>query len=304
MMSQEINYAETKRIKGKESEVKVASIQMEPVFGNKKINLEKTLRLINEAADHGAQIIVLPELCNTGYMFNSRAEAFLLAEEVPAGETSQAWIDVARKRKLYIAAGIAEREGNDLYNSSVFVGPEGYIGTHRKVCLWDEEKMFFEPGNLGNQVFHTPYGRISLLICYDMWYPEQWRNCALGGADIVLVSTAWIYYPDLPYGVGNLGVFLGISAALCNNYFVAVADRVGTERGCRFPGNSLIIDQGGKPIAGPVGMEEETVIYADINMSDARRNQWTEFANPIRDRRIDLWGSYIGDTSFDRVLPR
>ena len=237
-------------------------------------------------------------------MFNSRAEAFLLAEEVPAGETSQAWIDVARKRKLYIAAGIAEREGNDLYNSSVFVGPEGYIGTHRKVCLWDEEKMFFEPGNLGNQVFHTPYGRISLLICYDMWYPEQWRNCALGGADIVLVSTAWIYYPDLPYGVGNLGVFLGISAALCNNYFVAVADRVGTERGCRFPGNSLIIDQGGKPIAGPVGMEEETVIYADINMSDARRNQWTEFANPIRDRRIDLWGSYIGDTSFDRVLPR
>ncbi|MCC8025703.1 MAG: nitrilase family protein [Clostridium sp.] len=303
-MDQEISYAETKRIRGKESEVKVASIQMEPVFGNKQLNLKKTLDLINEAADQGAQIIVLPELCNTGYMFNSRAEAFSLAEEVPAGASSEAWIEAARKRKVYIAAGITEREGNDLYNSSVFVGPEGYIGKHRKVCLWDEEKLFFEPGNLGNQVFHTPLGRISLLICYDMWYPEQWRNCALGGADIVLVSTAWIYYPDLPYGVGNLGVFLGIGAALCNNFFVAVADRVGTERGCKFPGNSLIIDQGGKPLAGPVGMEEETIVYAELNLSDARRNQWTEFANPIRDRRIDLWGSYIGDPSYDKVLPR
>ncbi len=303
-MDQEISYAETKRIRRKESEVKVASIQMEPVFGNKQLNLKKTLDLINEAADQGAQIIVLPELCNTGYMFNSRAEAFSLAEEVPAGASSEAWIEAARKRKVYIAAGITEREGNDLYNSSVFVGPEGYIGKHRKVCLWDEEKLFFEPGNLGNQVFHTPLGRISLLICYDMWYPEQWRNCALGGADIVLVSTAWIYYPDLPYGVGNLGVFLGIGAALCNNFFVAVADRVGTERGCKFPGNSLIIDQGGKPLAGPVGMEEETIVYAELNLSDARRNQWTEFANPIRDRRIDLWGSYIGDPSYDKVLPR
>ena len=303
-MATTINYAEKERIRGKESVVKVASIQMEPEFGNKQANLEKTLKMINEAADNGANIIVLPELCNTGYMFNTRAEAFSLAEPVPAGPTTQAWMKVAQERGLYIAAGITERDGNDLYNAAVLVGPEGYIGTHRKVCLWDEEKLFFEPGNLGNQVFHTPIGRISLLVCYDMWYPEQWRNCALGGADIVLVSTAWIYYPDLPYGVGNLGVFLGMSAGLCNNFFVAVSDRVGTERGCKFPGNSLIIDQGGKPIVGPIGMEEEAIIYADVNLGDARRNQWTEFANPIRDRRIDLWGSYLGDSSFDKVLPR
>lgn len=298
-----INYEEKERIPGRESVVKIASIQMEPAFGDKKANLDKTLRMINEAADNGAQIIVLPELCNTGYMFNSRAEAFSLAEEVPAGPTSQVWMKVAQERGLYIAAGITEREGNDLYNSAVFVGPEGYIGTHRKVCLWDEEKIFFEPGNLGNQVFHTPLGRISLLICYDMWYPEQWRNCALGGADIVLVSTAWIYYPNLPYGVGNLGVFLAITASLCNNIFVAVSDRVGTERGCKFPGNSLIVDQSGKPVAGPIGLEEEAVIYAEVNLSDARRKQWTHFANPIKDRRIDLWGTYIGDKSIERTFP-
>ena len=303
-MDNVLNYSETKRISGKESEVRIASIQMEPEFGNKQANLEKTLRMIHEAADNGAQIIVLPELCNTGYMFNSRAEAFSLAEEIPSGTTVQAWIKVAQERNLYIAAGITELDGNDLYNSAAFVGPAGYIGTHRKVCLWDEEKMFFEPGNLGNQVFHTPLGRISIMICYDMWYPEEWRNCALGGADLVLVPTAWIYYPDLPYGVGNLGVFLGIGAALCNNFFVAVSDRVGTERGCKFPGNSLIIDQGGKPIAGPIGIEEEAVIYADVNLSDARRKQWTPFANPIRDRRIDLWGTYIGDKSIEKTFPQ
>lgn len=298
----EINYSETKRIPGRESEVCIASIQMAPEYGNVNSNLEKTLKLINEAADNGAQIIVLPELCNTGYMFNSRAEAFSLAEEIPSGTCSQAWMKVAKERNLYIAAGITEREGNDLYNSAIFVGPDGYIGTHRKVCLWDEERMFFESGNNGNQVFHTPLGRISLMICYDMWYPEQWRNCALQGADIVLVPTAWIYYPDLPYGVGNLGVFLGMGAALCNNFFVVVADRVGTERGCKFPGNSLIIDQGGKPIVGPAGLEEETILYANINLSDARRKQWTAFANPIRDRRVDLWGTYIGDKSIEKTF--
>ena len=294
-MRSEIDYSETKRIAGKESEVKIASIQMEPRFGDKKENLNRILNMINEAADNGANVIVLPELCNTGYMFNSLEEAISLSEEIPAGPTSQTWIKVAKERNIFLAAGIAEIDGNDLYNSAVLIGPDGYIGTHRKICLWDEERLFFEWGNLGNQVFSTRIGRISVLICYDMWFPENWRNCALGGADLVLVPANLVYYPNLPYGVGNMGVFLAMGAAHCNNYFVAVSDRVGTERGCKFPGNSLITNKSGRPIAGPAGMEEEVIIYADVNLSDARRKQWTRFSNPILDRRVDMWGSYIGD---------
>ena len=172
-MSNEIDYSETKRIPGKESEVKIASIQMEPIFGDKKGNLDKTLRMINEAADNGANVMVLPELCNTGYMFNSRAEAFSLAEEIPGGPATQAWIEAAKERGIYLAAGIAELDGDNLYNSAVLIGPDGYIGTHRKNCLWDEERMFFEWGDRGNQVFNTRIGRISLLVCFDMFFPEN-----------------------------------------------------------------------------------------------------------------------------------
>ncbi|MBQ9942511.1 MAG: nitrilase family protein [Christensenellaceae bacterium] len=294
---------ENARVPGHESPVKVAAIQFEPVLGDKQANLEKSLRLLCEAAENGADIAVMPELCSTGYVFDSRAEAYAMAEEVPAGPTTQAWMRLAKEKNMYIAAGIAEKVGVKLYNSSVLVGPEGYIGTHRKVCLWDEEKLFFEPGDLGNQVFYTPLGRMSMLICYDMWFPEQWRSCALKGADIVLVSTAWVKGSPVPFGAPSMGVFQGMCAALSNNFFVAVSDRIGTERGVVFPGGSLIIDKKGRPLAGPVGAEQ-TIVYAELNLGDARRKQWTGFANPLHNRREDLWGPFPGDEDYDAMLPK
>ena len=123
--------------------------RMEPAVGHKQANVEKSLGLIGEAASNGAKLIVLPELANSGYVFESREEAFALAEVVPEGETTKAWIRIARERGLYIVAGICEREGDTLYNSSVLVGPHGHVGTFRKVHLWNEENLFFEPGNLG-----------------------------------------------------------------------------------------------------------------------------------------------------------
>jgi len=281
------------RVPGQESVVTVAAVQFCPVWGDRAANIAKSLELIGRAADAGAQIIVLPELCSTGYVLNSRAEAYALAEEVPAGEASQAWMRIARERGLIIAAGVAEREGDLLYNTSVLVGPEGIIGRYRKQCLWDEEKFFFEPGDLGNPVFQTPLGRISMLICYDMWFPENWRRCALGGADIVLVSTAWVRGGQVPFGAPSMGVFLGMCAALSNNIFVAVADRTGTERGAIFPGGSMIVDKKGRPLAGPAG-EEETVVLSQLNLMDARRKQWTPMAGPLADRRGDLWDAPAG----------
>jgi len=296
-------YNEKNRILGKESPVKVACLQFEPIFGHVEDNVSKSLELINEAADNGAQVLVLPELCNTGYVFNSRKEAYSLAEYVPNGPSTEAWMKVAKERGLYIAAGLTEREGIDLFNSSVLVGPDGYIGTHRKLTLWNEEKLFFEPGNLGNQVFHTEIGRLSMMICYDMWFPEQWRNCAVGGADIVLVPTAWVTFDGLPNDVKNFGVYLGMAAAHSNGFFIAAADRIGTERGCPFPGRSIIIGNNGCPIVGPMG-EEEGIIYADINLSDARRLNFNDYNNPIRDRRVDIWGNMLGDPTNKNALPR
>jgi hypothetical protein len=82
------------------------------IVGEKSVNVSKGISLISEAANKGAKLIVLPELCNSGYVFNSREEAFSLAEPIPDGETTQTWIEVAKKHQVYITAGIAERCGN------------------------------------------------------------------------------------------------------------------------------------------------------------------------------------------------
>jgi len=154
-----------KRIKGAESLIKAAALQMEPCIGDKENNIFKSVSLINKACENGVQLMVLPELCNTGYMFNSREEAFALSETVPDGPSCAAWIECCEKYDAYIVAGITERENNLLYDSAVVLGPEGHIGTYRKVHLWNEEKLWFEPGNLGFPVFDLPFGRIGCRIC-------------------------------------------------------------------------------------------------------------------------------------------
>jgi N-carbamoylputrescine amidase len=141
---------------GQEAVIKVACVQMEPVVGEKEANLRKSLGMIEEAAGNGARLIVLPELCNSGYVFESRDEAFDLAETVPDGLTVRAWVDIAARRDLHLVAGISERDGNALYNSSVVIGPHGHVGTFRKVHLWNEENLYFEPGDVGYPVFKTP----------------------------------------------------------------------------------------------------------------------------------------------------
>src|SRR5918994_3583883 len=175
----------------REAVVKIACIQMEPIVGEKDRNLQKSLAMIEEAASEGARLIVLPELCDSGYVFESRDEAFEFAEPVPDGPTSRAWSEAAARHDLYLVAGISERAGDVLYNSSVVIGPRGHLGTFRKVHLWNEENLYFEPGDIGFPVFRTPLGRIGTFICYDCWFPESFRLCALQGADIVCVPTNW-----------------------------------------------------------------------------------------------------------------
>ena len=127
-----------------QSPLRIACIQMEPLIGQKEANGQKSLALIEQAAAGGASLIVLPELCNTGYVFDSRAEAFALAEAIPEGQTCQAWCALARRLGLTLVAGIAERDGPALYNAAVLIGPDGYIATYRKNHLWGEEKIVLD----------------------------------------------------------------------------------------------------------------------------------------------------------------
>ena len=267
--------------------VKIACIQMEPIVGDKAGNIEKSLAHIHEAADAGAQLIVLPELCNSGYVFESKEEARALAEPVPGGETVQAWATAAAERDLHIVAGINEIDGDDLFNSAVAIGPGGYLGTFRKVHLWNQENAFFTPGDRGFPVFDTPLGRIGALICYDGWFPESYRECALQGADIVCVPTNWVPINGQDENREAMANILTMAAAHSNSVFVACADRVGTERGQPFIGQSLIVSYTGWPIGGPASPTDEQIVYADVDLDDpARRSAWNEYnQNPLGDRR-------------------
>lgn len=281
-----------------EAAVRIACVQMEPIVGEKDRNVRRSIEMIEEAAGKGATLVVLPELCNSGYVFDTREEAFALSEEIPAGPTCQAWAGVASKHGLHIVAGIDERDGNALYNSSVVIGPHGYVGTFRKVHLWNKENLFFEPGNLGFPVFKTPIGRIGTFICYDGWFPESYRLCALQGADIVCVPTNWVPIPGQDENREAMANILAMAAAHSNSLFVAAADRIGTERQQPFIGQSIIVSYTGWPVGGPASPDKEEIIYADVNLSDARRKRnWNEYNQVLRDRRTDLYNEMLGASS-------
>ena len=283
-----------KRTAGRESLVKVAAIQMEPHIGDKEHNVLESLRLIDEAGKKGIKLMVLPELCNTGYMFNSREEAFALSEVVPEGLSSSAWIERCKKYDAYIVAGISEREDNKLYDSAIVLGPKGHIGTYRKIHLWNEEKLWFEPGNLGLPVFDLPFGKIGCRICYDVWFPETTRILVAQGADIICDSTNWVVADPLQTKEKITAVYSAQQNSLFNSCFSICSDRIGKERGQAFIGNSVITNPSGDLLGGPGAPDEPEIVLAEINLMEARYRHWSEFNNPLTDRRLDIYDLYLG----------
>lgn len=273
----------------------VACVQMEPRVGEKHENVARSIEYIEEAAKNGASLVVLPELTNTGYVFADREEAFALAEDLPAGETAQAWADVAQRLGVHIVAGIAEREGKRLYNSAIFVGPSGLVGIYRKLHLWNNEHLFFEPGNSGVPVFDTPLGRISIAICYDGWFPEVYRLAAMQGADMVCVPTNWVPMPGQPADRPAMATTLTMAAAHSNGLMVACANRIGTERGQPFIGQSLIVGGDGWPVAGPASCDHDEILYAAIDLQRTRSGRTLNaFNHALRDRRTDVYDPMLG----------
>jgi len=269
--------------------VRIACVQMAPVIGDVDANRSRSLQLIEQAAAQGAQLVVLPELTNSGYVFANRQEAFALAEPLPDGPTAQAWTALAQRLGIYLVAGIAEHAGDRLYNSALVTGPQGYIGTYRKLHLWDEENQFFEPGNLGLPVFHTELGCLGVAICYDGWFPEVYRLLALQGVDIVAVPTNWPSSPETPDNP-RIAHALAVAGAHSNGLIVACADRSGTERGQYFVGSSLIVDSQGRVAGDPASADQEEVLIAQVDVQAARRaRRVNAFNHVLHSRRLDVY---------------
>lgn len=281
------------------SPVRVAVVQFDPQVGinNRETNLLRSLALAQEAVEGGANLVVLPELSNAGYFFSSRQDAFEHAESVPDGRSVQAWIDFARQQQVFLVAGLAEREGMRLFNTGVLVGPDGFIGKYRKAHLWNLEKLWFTPGDVGFPVFETSIGRIGLLICWDIWFPEVPRILSQQGADIICSLNNWVWTPPPLFDEAGkcMASYLTMTAAHVNNVFIAAASRIGEERGARYLGCSLIAGTHGWPLGAVASADQQEILFADIDLTSARSAPiWNNLNDLHRDRRADLYDQMLG----------
>ncbi|MCS4249931.1 nitrilase family protein [Pseudomonas sp. BIGb0164] len=290
------------------SSVRVSVVQFDPQVGteHRNANLRQCLALATEAANGGATLIVLPELSNCGYFFTSRQDAFDHAEAVPSGRSVQAWIEFASLHRVYLAAGLNERDGMQLFNTSVLIGPNGFIGKYRKAHLWNLEKLWFTPGDTGFPVFDTPIGRIGMLICWDIWFPEVARILSQQGADIICSLNNWVWTPPPLFDEAGkcMASYLTMTAAHVNNVFIAAASRIGEERDSRYLGCSLIAGTNGWPIGKVASANRQEILFADIDLSHARSAPiWNSLNDLQRDRRIDLYDQTLGYAKHP-ALPR
>ncbi len=281
------------------SPVRVAVVQFDPQVGmqNRDANLRQTLDLAREAALGGANLIVLPELSSCGYFFKTRQDAFDHAEGVPDGPSVRAWMNFAREHQVYLVAGLTERDGMQLFNTGVLLGPDGFIGKYRKAHLWNLEKLWFTPGDLGFPVFDTPIGRIGLLICWDIWFPEVPRILSQQGADIICSLNNWVWTPPPLFDEAGkcMASYLTMTAAHVNNVFIAAASRIGEERGARYLGCSLIAGTNGWPIGAVASADQQEILFADIDLTSSRSAPiWNSLNDLHRDRRTDLYDPMLG----------
>ncbi len=290
------------------SPVRVAVVQFDPQvgLGNRESNLRRSLALATEAVNDGANLIVLPELSNCGYFFSSRQDAFEHAEVIPGGASVQAWMAFAATHQVYLVAGLNEIDGRQLFNTAVLLGPDGLIGKYRKAHLWNLEKLWFTPGNLGFPVFETPIGRIGLLICWDIWFPEVPRILSQQGADIICSLNNWVWAPPPLFDEAGkcMASYLTMTAAHVNNVFIAAASRIGEERDARYLGCSLIAGTNGWPIGKVASADHQEILFADIDLTSARSAPiWNSLNDLQRDRRNDLYDQMLGYSQHP-ALPR
>jgi predicted amidohydrolase len=260
--------------------MRVGYIQFTPVFGLKEANIERVGDLLSGAK---ADLVVLPELFSTGYVFESRDELEALAED-ESGPTFSALKDLSTKAGMAIVAGIAEHSGRECYNSCfLFAGGE-VRGRYRKAHLFDREKELFSPGDGPFVVYDLNGVGVGLMVCFDWIFPEVSRLLALRGAQIICHPSNLV----LPYCPRAM-----ITRCIENRVFAITANRTGVESRAgielRFIGISQVIGPRGEVLVR-AGSEEEGLRVIDIEPSLATDKMVTPRNHVLADRRAELYG--------------
>lgn len=268
------------------SEVTIACAQLGPRIGDVEGNRRRAEAAIASAVADGARLVVLPELCTTGYVFNDAAEARRVAEPM-TGPTVESWREASAREQLVLVAGLCELDDEDQVRNSAVVIEDGELrAVHRKAHLWDREQLFFKPGDCTPPVVSTGLGRIGVTVCYDAFFPEVMRMLSLAGADVIAIP---MNAPMMGVPLEPLPADLVIpsAAAHVNRVFIAQADRTGTERGVEWVGATVIIDPDGRMLTKKA--DGEAVLTATVELSRARNKRYGERNNVLTDLRPELY---------------
>jgi N-carbamoylputrescine amidase len=285
--------------------VKVAATQMSCSW-NIEDNIAKADRLVREAAQQGAQIILLQELFETPYFCQKeKADYYPYATELEHNKAVNHFKAVAKELQVVLPISFYEKKNNARYNSLAVIDATGEVlGRYRKSHIPDgpgyEEKFYFNPGDTGFKVWNTRFGKIGIGICWDQWYPEAARCMALMGAEILFYPTAIGSEPqDSSIDSKDHWQTCMLGHAASNLVPVVASNRIGQETdedsSINFYGSSFIAGPTGSKVA-EAGRTEEAVLVAefDLDQLESQRIEWGIF----RDRRPDLYKiitSYDGE---------
>jgi predicted amidohydrolase len=218
--------------------MRVALNQFAPEFPGRDRNWDR-IRAVAESTD--ADVVVFPELTTSGYMYRTPEE---IAPFTDARGALRSLEPIAKKHHRLIVGGFAERADGHLFNSAYVVGPDR-TWVYRKIHLWNMENDIFAKGDRA-LIFRFQGHELGVIVCYDLQFPELASYYASKGVELLLVPMAWAEEP-IPLG-SDLQIYnhMAISTAFSHGIYVGVSNRVGTERGAVFPGQSSLTDPYGR----------------------------------------------------------
>lgn len=268
--------------------MQISAVQTNVQFADAAENLKAMSDIVARECLEGSRLVVFPECFTTGYCFDSKDQAMASAEDIQ-GRTVQAVCDLAKQADCGIVFGMLEKLGGQLFNVAVLVGPDGVIGSYRKVHLpFLGVDRFTTHGDRPFEVFEFEGVKIGLLICYDGGFPEASRELALAGADLIVLPTNW------PRGAEYMSAFSVNSRAMENGVYFAAVNRIGTENGFDFIGQSRIAGPYGETMVHADHADEE-ILRAEILVDRARQKEIVRvpgkhIIDRFADRRPEMYG--------------
>ncbi len=263
--------------------MRIGFLQLHPRFGAIKENVRRAVALLDKLSD---AVIVLPELFNTGYLFRNAEELAELAEKVPGGYTTAEMQKLAKRRKLTLVFGLAQKHRGAFYNSAVCISPSGKVEVYQKVHLFDREKLFFARGK-SLKVVSAGGAKLGMMICFDWMFPETARSLALQGAQLLCHPANLV----LPWGQQAMR-----TRCLENRVFSITANRLGSERRgtafLSFTGGSQIVSPAGEVLAS-ASERSESLRVIDVDINEANDKHITPANDLFADRLPSAYGALI-----------